>query len=77
MKEKNKVIIGWIEKKVKRKLKKKDFSKNIFDSGLIDSFTGVELIVFLEKKFKFKISNAFIQNKNKQTINEILKIIKK
>ena len=77
MKEKNKAIITWIEKKVKRKLKKNDFSKNIFDSGLIDSFVGVELIIFLEKKFKFKISNTFIQNKKKQTINELLKIIKK
>ena len=64
---KKKIIENWLEKKLKRKLKKNDYTKNIFDSKMIDSFQGVELIIFLENKLKIKLNNSFIQNKkNKQ-----------
>ena len=73
---KKKIIQEWFEKKLKRKLKKSDLKLNIFDTKMIDSFEGVELIIFLEKKLKIKISYAFIQNKKKQTIKELLKLEK-
>jgi len=73
---KKKIIENWLEKKLKRKLKKNDYTKNIFDSKMIDSFQGVELIIFLENKLKIKLNNSFIQNKKKQTIKELLKFEK-
>ena len=65
-----------MKKKLKRKLKKNDYIKNIFDSKMIDSFQGVELIILLENKLKVKLDNSFIQNKKKQTIKELLKFEK-
>ena len=73
---KNKIIQKWFEKKLKRNLKNSDLNINIFDSKIIDSFEGVELIIFLEKKLKIKINTSFIQNKKKQTIKELLKLEK-
>jgi acyl carrier protein len=73
---KKKIIENWFERKLKRKLKKSDYTKNIFDSKMIDSFQGVELIIFLENKLKVKLDNSFIQNKKKQTIRELLKFEK-
>ena len=60
---KKKIIEKWFEKKLKRKLKSSDMNINIFDSKIIDSFEGVELIIFLEKKLKIKVNTTFIQNK--------------
>ena len=73
---KKKIIQKWFEKKLKRNLKNSDLNINIFDSKIIDSFEGVELIIFLEKKLKIKINTSFIQNKKKQTIKELLKLEK-
>ena len=73
---KKKIIQKWFEKKLKRNLKKSDLKINIFDSKIIDSFEGVELIIFLEKKLKIKVNTSFIQNKKKQTIKELLKLEK-
>ena len=73
---KKKIIENWFERKLKRKLKKSDYTKNIFDSKMIDSFQGVELIIFLENKIKVKLDNSFIKNKKKQTIRELLKFEK-
>ncbi len=73
---KKKIIQKWFEKKLKRNLKKSDLNINIFDSKIIDSFEGVELIIFLEKKLKIKVNTSFIQNKKKQTIKELLKLEK-
>ncbi len=73
---KDKIIQKWFEKKLKRKLKKSDMNINIFESKIIDSFEGVELIIFLEKKLKIKTDISFIQNKKKQTIRELLKLEK-
>ena len=73
---KKKIIQRWFEKKLKRNLKNSDLNINIFDSKIIDSFEGVELIIFLEKKLKIKINTSFIQNKKKQTIKELLKLEK-
>ncbi len=71
---KKKIIQKWFEKKLKRNLKNSDMNINIFDSKIIDSFEGVELIIFLEKKLKIKVNTSFIQNKKKQTIKELLKL---
>lgn len=73
---KKKIIQKWFEKKLKRNLKNSDMNINIFDSKIIDSFEGVELIIFLEKKLKIKVNTSFIQNKKKQTIKELLKLEK-
>jgi len=73
---KKKIIEKWFEKKLKRKLRKSDLTLNIFESLMIDSFQGVELIIFLEKKLKIKLNTSFIQNKKKQTIKELLKLEK-
>ena len=70
--KKNK-LISWVEKTTKKKIEKKNFNKNLFSSNILDSLDGIKLLIFLEKKLKIKIDKQFLENKNKQSINYILK----
>ena len=72
-----KKLISWIKKTTKKKIEKKNFSKNLFSSNILDSLDGIKLLIFLEKKLKIKIDKQFLENKNKQSINYIFKMIDK
>ena len=74
--KKNK-LISWVEKTTKKKIEKKNFNKNLFSSNILDSLDGIKLLIFLEKKLKIKIDKQFLENKNKQSINYIFKMIDK
>ena len=74
--KKNK-LISWVEKTTKKKIEKKNFNKNLFSSNMLDSLDGIKLLIFLEKKLKIKIDKQFLENKNKQSINYIFKMIDK
>ena len=74
--KKNK-LISWIEKTTKKKIEKKNFNKNLFSSNILDSLDGIKLLIFLEKKLKIKIDKQFLENKNKQSVNYIFKMIDK
>jgi len=74
--KKNK-LISWVEKTTKKKIEKKNFNKNLFSSNILDSLDGIKLLIFLEKKLKIKIDKQFLENKNKQSVNYIFKMIDK
>ena len=77
MMDKEKELLNWFKKKSKQKIKKNIFKQNLFSSNIIDSLDGIKLLIFLQKKIKIKIDNEFVENKKKQNINYILKIINK
>ncbi len=58
---------------------KSELSDNhsLFDDGLIDSFGLIQLITFLENKFDVSIDMSDISIENFDTINQIVKFIKK
>jgi acyl carrier protein len=51
------------------------YDEKIFDSGLIDSFGIVELVVALEENFQVKITYEDMTIQNFSSINEISKLI--
>ena len=77
MMDKEKELLNWFKKNSKQKIKKNIFKQNLFSSNIIDSLDGIKLLIFLQKKIKIKIDNEFVENKKKQNINYILKIINK
>jgi len=65
-----------ILKKKNIRINKKNFKENFFKKDLIDSIQFLELITFLEKKFKIKFSNADFSNQSTFSIAGIIKNIK-
>ena len=60
------------------KISKKNFEKiNIFNEETIDSFQLLSIITDIERSFKIKFSNKFIQSSKKNTIEKIVDLIKK
>jgi D-alanine--poly(phosphoribitol) ligase subunit 2 len=51
------------------------YDERIFESGLIDSFGIVELVLALEDHFQIKISYEDMTIQNFESINEISKLI--
>ena len=45
---------------------------DLFKNGFVDSLFALQLILFLEKEFKIKISNKDINEDNFRTINNIV-----
>ena len=72
MQTKNNKIINKIHKFIKQKFYKGKFDENtnLFETGVINSFGMVELILFCEEEFKTDISNVDFYN----DINSIKKI---
>ena len=64
--------------KNKFKITDKNFEKiNIFNEDSIDSFQLLSIISDLEKSFKLKFSDRFIQNSKKNSIDKIVDLIQK
>jgi acyl carrier protein len=64
----NKLIKFFFKKKISDNL-------DLFGSGNLDSIRLIELIIFIEKKFKIKISEKDLTIKKFNTIKKISKII--
>jgi acyl carrier protein len=50
---------------------------NLFDVGMLDSFSYLELITDIEKKFKIKFSEKEMYSKKNGNLDYILKLILK
>ena len=50
---------------------------NLFDVGMLDSFSYLELITDIEKKFKIKFSDKEMYSKKNGNLDYILKLILK
>ena len=60
------------------RFKDNEFLKtNVFKNENIDSFQLMSIIGDIEKKFKFKISNKFLQKLNKKNTQKIIDLIYK
>ena len=66
-------ILSWF-KKNKKKFDKKS---NLLEQQHLDSFDIIDLISFLEKRFKIKFKNTDYQDPNFATINKLVYLIKK
>lgn len=52
-------------------------SQNIFESGLFDSFSIIEIIISIEKEFKISIETEDLTSQNFSSIKTMSKLIKK
>ena len=66
-----KSIINWFKKKNINLTENTD----IYASKIIDSFDFIQLLFFLEKKYKLKLKHEKIFLKKKLTISELNKIL--
>tara|TARA_B100000401_G_C52390331_1_gene523925 strand:- start:294 stop:542 length:249 start_codon:yes stop_codon:yes gene_type:complete len=78
---KKKIVLKNIKKiLIKNGLKlssKKIETINIFNNNTIDSFQLLSIITEIEKYYKIKFSNHFIQNSKKNSIEDIVDLIEK
>lgn len=49
---------------------------NLFESGIIDSFGAVELVSFLESKFKIELTDEELVSGSLRSLDSIVKLIK-
>lgn len=72
-----------IKKKIKEFLKKyyrieeQNEFEDIAEFGLINSFFAMQMILFLEKEFKIRITNEDLKPENFQSIHSISKLVQK
>ena len=74
-----------IGKKIKTIFKKNNFrfkddeflKTNVFKNENVDSFQLMSIISDIEKKFKFKISDKFLQELNKKNTQKVIDLIYK
>tara|TARA_B100001123_G_C15217777_1_gene989975 strand:+ start:790 stop:1044 length:255 start_codon:yes stop_codon:yes gene_type:complete len=65
-----------IEKILRKIVKNKNINLNKLDlSEFLDSLQMLNLIVELEKKFKLKIKDRYIESKNFENINKIKQVL--
>ena len=50
------IILSWFKKK---NIKLKDLNENFIYSKKIDSMESIQLIIFIEEKFKYKFKKRF------------------
>jgi|TARA_B100000424_G_C22620878_1_gene345052 acyl carrier protein len=67
------IILSWFKKK---NIKLKDLKENFIYSKKIDSMDSIQLIIFIEKKFKYKFKKKDLMASNFFTVKKITKIIK-
>lgn len=70
MEEYRAIIRDFLQKN--RNIKELSDDDDLFKSGFVDSLFSLQLIVFLEKNFKIKISNKEIKEENFKTVNNIV-----
>ena len=68
-----KIILLWFKKK-KIKIESKE---DIFLKNKLDSFAFIELLLYIERKFKVKFSNKNFFTKKELTIKNLVSEIKK
>jgi len=49
--------------------------EDLFASGFVNSLFALQLVLFLEKEFKIKISNKDIKEENFRTVNNIAETV--
>jgi acyl carrier protein len=54
-----------------------DDDEDIFASGLVNSLFAMQLVLFIEKEFKFKVENEYLDFDNFRTLNAIESFIKR
>ena len=62
-------------KKVNPKLKKINLEDDYFASGYIDSFGAIEMICFMEEKFKIKFSTEDMENPDFKIVDGLITFI--
>ena len=67
------IILSWF---IKKNIKLKDLKENFIYSKKIDSMDSIQLIIFIEKKFKYKFKKKDLMSSNFFTVKKIIKIIK-
>ena len=67
------IILSWFKKK---NIKLKDLNENFIYSKKIDSMESIQLIIFIEEKFKYKFKKKDLMSSNFFTVKKITKIIK-
>lgn len=67
------IILSWFKKK---NIKLKDLKENFIYSKKIDSMDSIQLIIFIEKKFKYKFKKKDLMVSDFFTVKKIAKIIK-
>ena len=67
------IILSWF---IKKNIKLKDLKENFIYSKKIDSMDSIQLIIFIEKKFKYKFKKKDLMASNFFTVKKITKIIK-
>jgi acyl carrier protein len=65
-------IRGFLSRYVKSKV---EDDQNLFTSGLVNSFSAMELVLFVEKHFKIKVENEDLDLKNFNTVKAIAEFI--
>jgi acyl carrier protein len=56
-------------------LKKLPLNKSLLEVGLIDSFGVIEIVIYIEKKYKIKIKNDELTKAKFGSINKMVKLI--
>lgn len=62
---------------VNRQVEDLDSNKEIFNSGIVDSFGLIELLAYIEDEFEVKIENYEIVENEADTIEKIVDLINK
>ena len=52
-----------------------EIDEDIFSSGLVNSLFSMQLVLFIEKEFQFKVENKDLDLKNFRTLNSIADFI--
>ena len=71
------------KKKIKTFLEKitqksiKDENSNLISSGFLDSFSMIELIIFLEREFGVKVNMESLNHNNFNSLENIVQALKK
>lgn len=75
MEEYKKIIRDFLQKS--KNINNFSDDDDLFKGGYVDSLFSLQLIVFLEKTFKFKFNNKDIKEDNFRSINVIANTIEK
>lgn len=65
-------LLSYLRERQGAELSDDDGDAALFSGGLLDSFTMVDLIVFLEKEGQFKVLPSEVTLENMDTIDRIL-----
>jgi len=70
-----KLVVEFIKKRFLRQDRALGYEESLFANNVIDSFGMLELIAFIEKSFKIRISPSEVKIENFDTIGNILRLI--